>query len=270
MLDIKQDRQPSAVMGVSTASSRDSRSTDRALLRVGAAAGSAGLLVQIVADQLHPAQADPNDSRAAFAEYSRSRIWTGVHLGQFLGTVLLAIALLALARALSRQRGLPGALALVGAFTTVVLTCVFTVQMALDGVALRAAVHTWAVATGPEKTSAFQVADGLRGLEKGLSALFHLSNGLTLLALGLSLSLGRLYPRWLGWTASLAGMGFLGGGLVTAHAGFSSRAGLFLHPALLLLAIFVVGSGVAMWKRAGQAPASSGAPGRQRVPASGR
>ena len=227
----------------------DGVATDHALLRVGAVAGIAGVLVQIVMDQLHPAQADPNDSRAAFAEYAHSRIWTEVHLGQFLGTVLLAVSLLCLARALSRQRGLPGALAVVGAVTALLLTAVFTVQMALDGIALRTAVHAWATATGPQKASAFQVAEGLRGLEKGLSALFHINNGLTLLALGSSVAFGELYARWLGWTAVVAGVAFLAGGIVTAHTGFSSPAGLLLKPALLLLVVFMVGVCVSMWRR---------------------
>jgi len=227
----------------------NSVSADRALLRLGAVTGIAGVLVQVVMDQLHPAQADPNNSRAAFAEYSRSRIWTEVHLGQFLGTLLLATSLLCLARALSRQRGWSGALAIVGAFTAVLLTAVFTVQMALDGIALRSAVHTWVTTTGPEKVSAFQVAEGLRGLEKGLSAMFHICNGLTLVMLGLSIATGQLYARWLGWTAVVAGVAFLGGGIVTAHVGFASTAGLFLHPALVLLAVFMIGITTSMWRR---------------------
>jgi hypothetical protein len=223
--------------------------TDQALLRVGAITGIVGVLVQIAMDQLHPAQADPNRSRAAFEEYARSRIWTEVHLGQFLGTLLMAISLLCLARALSRQRGLPGALALVAAVTTLVLTAVFTVQMALDGIALRTAVHAWVTASGPQKASAFQVAQGLRGLEKGLSALFHINNGLTLVTLGLSMAFGRLYARWLGWMAVVAGVAFVGGGIVTAHSGFSSTAGMMLKPALLLLLVFMVGTCLSMWRR---------------------
>jgi hypothetical protein len=251
MHDIQVDPQEAATSGATVAEPLvpDSVSTDRALLRLGAVTGFAGVLVQVVMDQLHPAQADPNDSKAAFAEYSHSRIWTDVHLGQFLGTLLLATSLLCLARALSRQRGLPGALAMVGAFTAILLTAVFTVQMALDGIALRSAVHTWVTATGPQRVSAFQVAEGLRGLEKGLSAMFHICNGFTLFVLGLSIAMGRLYARWLGWTAVVAGVAFLGGGIVTAHVGFSSTAGLFLHPALLLLGVFMIGIGISMWRR---------------------
>ena len=228
-----------------------SAASDSALLRIGAVAGITGVLLQVAMDQMHPAHADPNDSRAAFTEYSHYGLWTVVHIGQFLGTLLLVIALLALARGLSRQRGLAGALAVFGAVTALVLAVVFTVQMAVDGVALRSAIHTWTTsAGGPAKTSAFQVAEGLRGLEKGLSAFFHLNNGITLITLGMSIGLGRLYARWLGAVAVLAGLAFLIGGVVTAHAGFSSDAGLVLTPALLLLAVFVVGICVSMWRRA--------------------
>ena len=236
----------------------DRAATDSALLRVGAVAGLAGLLLTVVTGQLHPGRADPNDSRAAFSEYAHSGIWTAVHVGQFIGTLLLALALLALARALSRQPGLPGALAVVGAVTAVLLVAVFTVQMAVDGVALRAAIDSWTHApAGPAKASAFQVAEGLRGLEKGLSGFFHLANGLTLLSLGLSVALGHLYARWLGWTAVVAGLAFLVGGVVTAHTGFSPAAGRFLTPALLLLAVFLVGACVSMWRRAGRDVTSS-------------
>jgi hypothetical protein len=224
--------------------------TDRALLRIGAVSGLAGLVVEVVMNVLHPAHADPNDSRAAFEEYSHSTHWTDIHLGQFLGTLLIALSLVALARALSRQRGLPGALAVVGAVTTIVLASVFAVQMAVDGVALRSSIDTWASATGAEKTSAFQVAEGVRDLEKALSALFHLNNGFTLLALGLSVALGHLYARWLGWVGVLAGLAFLVGGVVTGHTGFSAESGAFLTPALVLMVVFLTGSCISMWRRA--------------------
>src|SRR6478735_5365117 len=85
-----------------------SAATGTALPRIGAVAGITGVVLQVAMDQMHPAHADPNDSRAAFTEYSHYGLWTVVHIGQFLGTLLLVIAFLALARGLSRQRGLAG------------------------------------------------------------------------------------------------------------------------------------------------------------------
>jgi hypothetical protein len=233
------------------------RSSDRALMRIGAVAGVAGIAVQVAMTFLHPSHADPNNSLDAFEEYSHSTNWTDVHIGQFLGTFLIALSLIALARALSRQHGLPGALAIVGAVTTVMLATIFAVQMAVDGVALRSTIETWANATGAEKSSAFQVAEGMRALEKALSAFFHLSNGATLVALGLSVALGHLYARWLGVAAVLAGLGFLVGGVITGHSGFSASSGVFLTPALLLMVVFVTGICISMWRRAA---ASSGSP----------
>src|SRR4051794_20983742 len=228
----------------------ESGSSDRALMRIGAITGVAGIAVQVAMNFLHPSHADPNNSLDAFEEYSHSTSWTDVHIGQFVGTFLIALSLIALARVLSRQRGLPGALAIVGAVTAVMLATIFTVQMAVDGVALRSTIETWASATGAEKTSAFQVAEGIRALEKALSAFFHLNNGFTLLALGLSVALGHLYARWLGWVAVLAGLAFLVGGVITGHSGFSSSSGVFLTPALLLMVVFVAGISVSMWRRA--------------------
>jgi hypothetical protein len=143
-----------------------------------------------------------------------------------------------------------GAFAVVGGVTAVLVAGVFAVQMAVDGVALKGAFDAWTSATSAaDKTAAFGVADGIRGIEKGLSGFFHLLNGATLLMLGVSMALGRDYPRWLGWVGAGAGIGFLAGGWITAHTGFSSQAGTVLPAALLLTAVFLVGNAVLVWRR---------------------
>lgn len=58
-------------------------SVDRSLLRLGAAFGALGVVLQIITDRLHPHRVDPNDSAAVFREYATSDIWTAVHIGQF-------------------------------------------------------------------------------------------------------------------------------------------------------------------------------------------
>jgi len=222
---------------------------DRLALRAGAVAGLVGLVLRIVTDQLHPSTAPPNDSAAAFREYARSDIWTYVHVGQYLCALLIVMSLLALARRLSRQDSLAGVLALVGGVMAVMVAVVFTVQMAVDGVALRSAVHAWVTAApGAATVSAFGVAESVRSLEKGLSGFFLLNDGFTLLALGLAIALGHRYARWLGWAGAVAGVAFLVGGVVTASTGFSPESGVFLGPGSILLAVFVVGVCVSMWR----------------------
>jgi hypothetical protein len=212
-----------------------------------------GIVVQVGMTFLHPSHAAPNDSSAAFEEYSHSGIWPYVHIGQFLGTLLIVVTLVGVSRALSRQRGLPGALAVVGGVTAVLVGAVFAVQMAVDGVALKGTIDTWAHAgSAVDKAIAFQVADGVRWIEKALSSFFHLINGLTMLTLGAAALLGHVVPRWIGVTGVLAGGGFVLGSLVVARTGFSPESQPFLLPALLMSAVFVIGASTSMIRRAGK------------------
>ena len=68
-----------------------------ALLRLGALLGGIGVLLQVPMDRLHPHHAAPNDSAAAFHEYAASQDWTIVHIGQWLGMLLIVFGLVSLA-----------------------------------------------------------------------------------------------------------------------------------------------------------------------------
>ena len=81
----------------------DRSTSDRSLLRIAAVAIPVGLVLQILMETLHPSKADPNDSAAAFQEYAASSTWTIVHIGQFFAALLVALALVALARSLTRE-----------------------------------------------------------------------------------------------------------------------------------------------------------------------
>jgi hypothetical protein len=224
-------------------------SVDKALLRLGVSIGVVGVVLQVVMDRLHPHQVDPNNSAAVFREYAESHDWTWVHIGQFTGTLFIILGLIALARSLARQAGIAGALGIIGTVTAVLVTSVFAVQMAVDGVALKAAIDAWAGASAADQQSAFQLAETVRWTEKGLGGFFQMLEGATLFTLGLSIAIGRRYPRWLGWVGMVAGIATIAGGTVTAHTGFSAVAGAFLTPAIALLAIFLVGIFIAMWRR---------------------
>ena len=132
----------------------DRSTSDRSLLRIAAVAVPVGIVLEILMEALHPSKADPNDSAAAFQEYAASNIWTIVHIGQFFAALLVALALVTLARSLARQSGVAGALAVIGGVTAILVAAVFAVQMAVDGVALKATIDTW--------TSASQAGQGER------------------------------------------------------------------------------------------------------------
>jgi hypothetical protein len=232
----------------------DRSPSDRALLRFAAIAIPVGLVLQILMESLHPSKADPNNSAAAFQEYAAAETWTIVHIGQFFAELLVVLAMVALARALTREGGVNGALAVIGGATAVLVAAIFAVQMAVDGVALKATIDTWINATqAADKASAYQVAEGIRAIEKGLSGFFHLTNGTTLLVLGLAIAFGRSYPRWLGWVGAVSGLGFLIGGVVAAHTGFSALTGTVILGPVVLGTVFLLGAAVCMWRRSSAA-----------------
>jgi hypothetical protein len=248
-------RRPSKATQIEAGAERFSISRDRSLLRLGAVLGLLGFVVQIVMDRLHPHRVAPNDSVNVFREYAGSDIWTAVHIGQFVGTLLIVLSFVALATLLYQQPGLAGALAVVGTVTAILVAAVFAVQMAVDGVALKAAIGAWVDAASPgDQSAAFQVAEAVRWTEKGLGGFFQFINGTTLLALGVSIALGNRYPRWIGFVGALAGLSFVAGGTVTAHTGFSATSGWFLTPATVLLAVFLIGVVILMWRRSGRVP----------------
>ena len=229
-----------------------SRYDDPNRLRLGTAAMLLGLLSQVPLGSLHPHQEYANDSAAAFHEYAHSQDWVLVHLGQFLGVLLLTVGLVSVATALSRQRGAAGFLGVAAAVTAVISAAVFAVQMAVDGVALKAAVDDWVSATGTvDRDVAYRVAESMRSLEKGLSALFNTTNGLTVLSLGVGLTLTRGPGRRLGWVAAVAGVGLGAVGVITARTGFSHEATSLMVPTTAVLAVFVVGMTIAAWRRSG-------------------
>ena len=114
------------------------------------------MLVTAVAGFLHPEGPDPNDHQAIFAVYAASNSWTAVHLGQFVGMVIIILGLGALFFALDPPRGAGFWLDRMGLFTAGAALALYAVLQAVDGVALKQAVNAWASAGNGDK------ADSLR------------------------------------------------------------------------------------------------------------
>lgn len=217
--------------------------------RVGAAAAIAGSVTLFVSTLLHPSTADPNNPLAAFAEYAANRPWVATHLGQFLGVVLIGVALLALGRTLSEDPRTKVWIT-IGAAGAVATVAAVAALQAVDGVALKVMVDRWAAAAAEQKDAVFGVAYGVREIEVGLASLAGLLFGLTAASYGLALLGSPAYPRWLGVFALLGSVGTFAAGVIQAYQGFSATAmavGMPSNGALLLWLIIV---GVYMWRKA--------------------
>ena len=78
---------------------------ERNSVRLAAVLLLAGVVVTAIAGFLHVEGADANDHRTTFAIYAASQSWTAVHLGQFIGMVIITFGLVALFFALDIRRG---------------------------------------------------------------------------------------------------------------------------------------------------------------------
>ena len=108
---------------------------NRALAHFFTAATLLGTASLFVGTALHPMGADPNDAAAAFSEYALDRYWIWSHLAQFVGVVLLALALITFTLELEVGQSAPwGGITLALA---VALIAVAAALQAVDGVALK-------------------------------------------------------------------------------------------------------------------------------------
>jgi hypothetical protein len=223
-------------------------STAQALARIGAVAALVGAVVFFVSGLLHPADADPNDLPAAFAEYAASSHWVGIHLAQFVGAALAVIALVALAATF--EPGRAAAWARMGLAGAVAALAVYAALQAVDGVANHVMVHRWAAASEDGRALVYEAAFAVRQIEVGLTSLFSLVLGATLIVFSLAMLLSARYPTWLGAIGVLGGLGTIAAGFEQAYNGFSALALNVSMAASCVDLIWIIFSGFLMWRLA--------------------
>jgi hypothetical protein len=117
---------------------------------------------------------------------------------------------------------------------------------AVDGVALKWAVDTWASAPADQEIAAFSAAAALRWTEYALQSFSFILLGLTFILYGLAIALGTVYPRWLGWIAGGSGVGWIVHGLMVPYIGlFDSIPRLV---AIALMALWAFSMAFVMWR----------------------
>jgi hypothetical protein len=217
----------------------------RAGSRIGPIAAVAGALFLFVGTYLHPMAADPNVPSAAFSEYARSEYWVAIHLMQLLGVVLITASLVLLSRKMAD--GPAAEWATLGAAGAIASLSVASVLQAVDGVALKVMVDTWAAT--PQPTS-FSAAFGVRQIEVGLASIGSLMFGLTAAIYGIAILIDGRFPKWLGAVAIIGGIPTAIAGVVIARTGFSSTAMVVNMPSNALLILWMIALGVYGWTRA--------------------
>lgn len=175
--------------------------------------------------------------------------WPALKLALIVSVLLWVGAFVALASSL--LHGLSWLLSRQAVACVVIGATVQIVEYSVMGYEMKNVADAWQTAAGPEQADIVLVAEALLGVTGGLflSCIAWLY-GLPYLLMGLAVALGRGYPRWLGWVATVAGAGalvtgttmFLGVNLVP----FPLLYGGFVIPLTIWLAVM----GLLMWRRA--------------------
>src|SRR4051794_20364240 len=165
-------------------------------LRLGPLLAVFGVGLLILGTVLHPMQANPAVAEAAFEEYAADRHWAASHLIQLAGIWAMIASLLLLARELAVGPAAPWA-SLGRAFAIAGIAAAAALQ-AVDGVALKMMVDSWAVASEPKKSALFAAAYGVRQIEIGLAGMSCLLLGFMASIFGLALVVDGCFPRWAG------------------------------------------------------------------------
>ena len=227
---------------------------ERMTSRIGAVTLLLAVIVLVISTVLHPAHEDPMDNPVVFREYSQSELWIAVHLGQFLGFLLVIGGLVAVYYALTTRRGVGAAVARFGLAAAVTTGASFSILQAVDGIALKRAVDAWASASPDQQVAAFAAAETIRWIEIGVNSLSFSLVGLTLLLFGIAIALSSVYPRWVGAIAVAAGVANLIRGVEVSYRGFVPSVAALVAPALL--AVWALVMVVLMW-RASSRPANA-------------
>ena len=219
---------------------------DAITARIGALALPLGvILFAVVTAIFHPHREDPMYNPAVFMEYHESDSWVVIHLAQWFAALLLIGGFVALYYCITKSEA-KAAVARFGLVAALLTGAALTMLQAVDGVALKWAVDTWASAPADQEVAAFSAAQALRWTEYSLQSYSFILLGITFILYGAAIALGTVYPRWLGWLAMGSGVAWIVHGLMVPYIGlFDSNPRLV---AIVLMAAWAFTMAIVMWR----------------------
>jgi len=215
--------------------------------RIGAIALPLEVTLFVVATAIfHPHREAPMDNPAVFMEYAESDTWVAIHFAQWFAALLLIGGFVALYYSITTQPEVNAAVARFGLAAALLTGAALTMLQAVDGVALKWAVDTWASAPAEQEVAAFSAAAALRWTEYSLQSYSIILLGLTFILYGLAIALGTVYPRWLGWLAAGSGVAWIVHGVMVPYVGLFDSIPRLVAIVLMALWAFIIG--VLMWR----------------------
>ena len=214
---------------------------------LGAMALPLGVILFVVVTAIfHPHREAPMDNPAVFMEYAESDSWVAIHFAQWFAALLLIGGFVALYYSITTKREANAAVARFGLLAAVLTGAALTMLQAVDGVALKWAVDTWASAPADQEVAAFSAAAALRWTEYALQSFSFILLGLTFILYGLAIALGTVYPRWLGWIAVGSGVAWIVHGVMVPYVGLFDSVPRLV--AIVLMALWAFIMALVMWR----------------------
>ncbi len=214
--------------------------------KLGPISTAIGVILLLAGTMLHPMQADPNNPLAAFAEYANAPHWITSHLMQLVGIAGIMVGLILFANKLD-LKGDSGLVKLSIAGAVMSISVGATLQ-AVDGIALKAMVDAWAVASSADKQSLFHAALAVRYIEIGLASMFCFSVGFTAVIFSAALYTEERFPRWIAYIGAFGGTCTGIAGAMIAYTGFSALSMMINMPANILLLTWILILSVYQWR----------------------
>jgi hypothetical protein len=222
----------------------------RALLRIGSIAFLAGVVIAIVSTAIHPSTEDPSNHPVVFTKYASNDSWIAVHIGQFVGVIMVfAGGFVALFRLLSQsESNMASILAWIGLALAIITATAIAVLQAVDGIALKMAVDSWIAAPPEEKPFTFRVAEGIRFIEYGTNSIFRILQGAVAVIFGVAIVKSMFLSKWTGRAGVVIGAITIYAGIEVAYLGFgglTTKIGI----SMIIYFIWVGILGGLMWKK---------------------
>jgi uncharacterized protein DUF4386 len=228
---------------------------ERPILRMGAIAFFAGIIIVIASSILHSPGPQPDlmDNPAIFTVYAEHDLWIAAHIGQLAGILLIyAGGYVALHTFFSRsESGVASALATLGLAAAIMTAATFGILQAVDGIALKMAVDKWhaAPAGSEEKAIYFGVAEGIRWTEGGVQSIYRILQGAVAMIFGTAILKSGVFHKGIGILGIISGTFAITTGVIVAYVLFSSVRDPVADTETVITFVWLIVLGIFMWKR---------------------